>query len=563
MMIAFSAKIKLGFIDGNIPKPASTDVFSAWKRCDAIIISYILRSHDNSIARSVLYLTTSREIWKDLEERYSQTSRLQLFTLQQKLLELNQLRSCSQFIVDNNKKPSPFFSEYWKFPGHTVDKCYKIHGYSPSHGNKFKGKKVAAIVQDDDDDAQDSDDTIASSGGSLAQSESIAGAYVAGTCLIICSNSSWIINSGATDHICSNIDLFSEIRVFDKFPNTITITNGKKVVVNHIGTVKFDNGIQLENVLHVPGFKFNLVSTHKLCKDLNCEVTFTHDKCLIQDTTSNQSLVLGSLSSGFCTVGNDIVCQIHAVHIGFSYFLTVVEDFSRHTWTFLMKNKSDVVFVLNNLVTLTETQFNTKVLSFRADNAKELCEGEILHLFHGKGIVHQRVERKHIHLLETARDTSIPNEPTPEPSPTQSPHSEPQTLTSYVPIRQSTRPRKWPSHFGNFVYIADNVTEHWCNLVRFEFIPSEAKALINTITQVSEPVSYFEASRHPSWVKAMQKEIDALTANETWELVPLPKGKKPIGCKWIFKVKLKADGAIKRLKTRLVAKGFTQKYGID
>ncbi|XP_021766312.1 uncharacterized protein LOC110730797 [Chenopodium quinoa] len=61
----------------------------------------------------------------------------------------------------------------------------------------------------------------------------------------------------------------------------------------------------------------------------------------------------------------------------------------------------------------------------------------------------------------------------------------------------------------------------------------------------------------------MQKEIDALTANNTWVLVPLPKEKKLIGCKWVFKVKLKADGTVERLKARLVAKGFTQKYGID
>uniref|UniRef100_A0A803KNI1 Retrotransposon Copia-like N-terminal domain-containing protein n=1 Tax=Chenopodium quinoa TaxID=63459 RepID=A0A803KNI1_CHEQI len=83
MIIALSAKNKLGFVDGSLPKPAVTDsVYAAWMRCDAIIISYILRSLDNSIARSVLYLTTAREIWRDLEECYSQTSGPQLDTLQ-------------------------------------------------------------------------------------------------------------------------------------------------------------------------------------------------------------------------------------------------------------------------------------------------------------------------------------------------------------------------------------------------------------------------------------------------------------------------------------------------
>lgn len=61
----------------------------------------------------------------------------------------------------------------------------------------------------------------------------------------------------------------------------------------------------------------------------------------------------------------------------------------------------------------------------------------------------------------------------------------------------------------------------------------------------------------------MQKEIDALEHNKTWDIVTSPIGKKAIGCKWIFKVKQKADGTIKRYKARLVAQGYNQKLGID
>ena len=91
MIIALATKNKLGFIDGSLPKPAENDPnCGAWKRCDAIIISYILRSLESSIARSVLFLTSSQEIWKDLEERFSQTSGPQLYTLQQSLTDLKQ-----------------------------------------------------------------------------------------------------------------------------------------------------------------------------------------------------------------------------------------------------------------------------------------------------------------------------------------------------------------------------------------------------------------------------------------------------------------------------------------
>ena len=51
--------------------------------------------------------------------------------------------------------------------------------------------------------------------------------------------------------------------------------------------------------------------------------------------------------------------------------------------------------------------------------------------------------------------------------------------------------------------------------------------------------------------------------NNNWDIVSLPPGKKPIGCKWIYKVKHKVDGSVERLKARLVVKGFAQKAGID
>jgi hypothetical protein len=61
----------------------------------------------------------------------------------------------------------------------------------------------------------------------------------------------------------------------------------------------------------------------------------------------------------------------------------------------------------------------------------------------------------------------------------------------------------------------------------------------------------------------MDEEIDALNANMTWELVPLPKGKNVIGCKWVYKVKHNSDGSISMYKARLVAKGYAQTHGID
>jgi hypothetical protein len=57
--------------------------------------------------------------------------------------------------------------------------------------------------------------------------------------------------------------------------------------------------------------------------------------------------------------------------------------------------------------------------------------------------------------------------------------------------------------------------------------------------------------------------MDSILSNRTWELSEHPHGCKPVGCRWVFKKKLRPDGAIEKYKARLVAKGYTQKEGED
>ena len=61
----------------------------------------------------------------------------------------------------------------------------------------------------------------------------------------------------------------------------------------------------------------------------------------------------------------------------------------------------------------------------------------------------------------------------------------------------------------------------------------------------------------------MREEISALEKNKTWKIVERPKGKNIVDCKWIFTLKYKVDGSLERHMARLVAKGYTQTYGVD
>ena len=67
----------------------------------------------------------------------------------------------------------------------------------------------------------------------------------------------------------------------------------------------------------------------------------------------------------------------------------------------------------------------------------------------------------------------------------------------------------------------------------------------------------------PYWKEAINDEVESILQNHTWELVDLPSGSKPLGYKWIFKKKMKADGSIDKYKARLVIKGYKQKEGLD
>ena len=80
-----------------------------------------------------------------------------------------------------------------------------------------------------------------------------------------------------------------------------------------------------------------------------------------------------------------------------------------------------------------------------------------------------------------------------------------------------------------------------------------------------EPQSYDEAmgsSERKQWLEAIGSELKSLEKNNTYTLQPVPRGRKVVKCKWIFKIKRKFDGGV-RYKARLVAKGFTQKHGVD
>jgi len=86
---------------------------------------------------------------------------------------------------------------------------------------------------------------------------------------------------------------------------------------------------------------------------------------------------------------------------------------------------------------------------------------------------------------------------------------------------------------------------------------------LSSISFVSIPKFVGDALTHPSWHHAMLNEMSVLQNNETLNLVALPCRKSVVGCRWVFAIIFSPDGTIDRLKVCLVAKGYTQVFGLD
>jgi hypothetical protein len=155
-------------------------------------------------------------------------------------------------------------------------------------------------------------------------------------------------------------------------------------------------------------------------------------------------------------------------------------------------------------------------------------------------------------------------------------------IDSTANFRKSTRIRHPPTYLQQYHYhmastlppsaskdsdstsaVSSGIPFPLSSSISYDHISPSYKHFCLSISSTVEPQFYHQAVKHPHWRDAMSKEIAALEENNTWVVTDLPPNKHPIGCKWVYKIKYRADGSIERYKARLVAKGYTQSEGLD
>ncbi|KAL5547823.1 hypothetical protein UlMin_003054 [Ulmus minor] len=218
---------------------------------------------------------------------------------------------------DNRQSEKPTCS-HCGYAGHTIDKCYKLHGYppgfrfkngtTPTNVNRFSSSSssnISAMPMTNQaslmsDKADDSSDPVSSLSPSQCQqliamlstqltsttpvnNEQPVISNFTGTFPSI-SSRTWILDTGATHHVCHDRALFESFEPSNA-TSYVTLPNGQKVSIARIGTVRISSSLLLDKVLFVPSFKYNLISISALTKFSNCVLMFSADGCVIQDTT--------------------------------------------------------------------------------------------------------------------------------------------------------------------------------------------------------------------------------------------------------------------------------------
>ncbi|GKA82392.1 RNA-directed DNA polymerase, eukaryota, reverse transcriptase zinc-binding domain protein [Tanacetum coccineum] len=234
----------------------------------------------------------------------------------------------------------------------------------------------------------------------------------------------WINDTGASDHMTPNKSLFISTKALKK-PIIVHLPYSTSKIVTIVGKVQLTPNLILTDMFYVPEFQLNLLLVGKLIQTNNLTAHFYPNDFMFQDATTKEIVAVGKGSRCLyiCKPTTDKAAFSESPYKkpalnGAHYFFTIMDDYTRATWTYLVHAKSQIPALISSFLAYIETHFQAKPKFIRSDNGTEIVNSECSALCQLKGILHQKsmaytpqqngvVERKHRHLLDTARSIRL------------------------------------------------------------------------------------------------------------------------------------------------------------
>ncbi|GAU15979.1 hypothetical protein TSUD_338500 [Trifolium subterraneum] len=523
MTVAIRSKSKLHFLNGSLPRPVDDDRdFLAWDRCNTMVMSWITNSLDPEIAQSVLWMDVAADIWKELKDRFYQGDIFRISDIHDEICTLKQ---------GLNEQYSHVKSQIMLMdPLPPLSKVYSLLVQQERQYVTPLDESKLLAMSNTQYSSRGASSSRGRGGYSRGGGRSSSGRGKS-------SNSKVCTYCGMTNHVIDNC--------FKKYgypphwqqngngPHWQPNGNGPHGQKNGNGPGNGNRSAVINNVAngHDEDNQSEANEFHHHEQEVG-PLMFTPEQhqallALIQGSSSMQShsvnhITLKShLNTGFKPgVKGHILFDIHSKEL----FLSRDVIFFEHLCPYHINISSNPTPVTNTHI--PDSAYLDDIFHYESSPSQP-SPTPTTH--------HNPTSSTNPVVPNTLSDKSSSPATLNDKSSTPPPPS--------IPIRRSTRPTN-----PLFIFKTTIVTS-----LHLQFMIH-----IHLLTFL-----HLQALKNENWTSAIKSELSALINTNTWSLVPLPAHKKAIGCKWVFKLKLHADGPVERYKARLVAKGFTQTEGLD
>ncbi|XP_019230258.1 PREDICTED: uncharacterized protein LOC109211210 [Nicotiana attenuata] len=437
--LALMGKGKLGFVDGTCVKSSYIgELIAQWEKCDVIVLSWIGSTVPNELMSNIVFAPNARKVWSDFKEKFDRYLWSELDVLvplpscdcEESMPSLEHLRNqrLLQFLMGLNESYSNVRSNVLlKRPVVTVNEAYAIV-------RQEERQRTLGVVDTNRDPL-----TMLVGKGQVFKPKNKKKPQPGGNRTF--ANAARTEETGGTctqpqGHFLTEEQYQQLIRLLNK-------QGGEECSTNMTG------GKYIKDVLHVPDFKFNLLSVAKLTRDLTCTVKFFPDFCVLLGLYSGKVLGIGREFDGlyilreYAQAAGIIVgavikeeqTQFRHYRLGHASWNSIQHISSLQDKICVGKSRNSSICPLakqsrlqfpnsvsksKNFIARIKTQFDTRIKTLRSDYGTEFFNAKCNELLAENGIIHESscpytpqqngiVERKHRHILDVTRALKFHN----------------------------------------------------------------------------------------------------------------------------------------------------------